>query len=217
LAGHFSNALGFRAPNALFLIAFFAGALLNLARDWLRSRQMLSLALVCVGKLGVAYNMSPAFDFMRLIRLPDLSPVGADFGSAPRLFWNSFGSIALVAGVIGSRPVDRILTTRPLVFLGRISFSMYLLHVPILMSVALWSLKSGTALGMSYGIAAGLTFAIYITALIAAATLFFRAVDAPSIRLAAYLADRRGIFRPNRNRGAAFDQDTKRQDALRSV
>ena len=217
----FSNLLGFQLPNVLFYVAFFSGALLNLARDWLRSHQIASLVLVGVGLVGVAYNMTPTYEFIRAIPLPNLQPIGPDFRPMPRLFWNSFGSIALVAGVIGSHQVESLLGVRPLAFLGKISFSMYLVHMPILMSLALGSVKWGRAAGMSYGAAAGITFVLYLTVVIALSILFFRGVDAPSMRLANYLGAKGPRWGPGCGqqllKHAVADDDAKRQDVFHSV
>jgi peptidoglycan/LPS O-acetylase OafA/YrhL len=158
---------------------------------------------------------------MRVIPLPNLQPVGPDFRPMPRLFWNTFGSIALVAGVVGSQQVDRILGARPLVFLGKISFSMYLIHMPILMSLGLASVKWGRAVGMSYGAAAGTSFVIYIVVVISISTVFFRGVDSPSMRLASYLATTKADQRRYRGQRPSHPgtsgADTKQRDPIAST
>jgi peptidoglycan/LPS O-acetylase OafA/YrhL len=158
---------------------------------------------------------------MRVIPLPNLQPVGPDFRPMPRLFWNTFGSIALVAGVVGSQQVDRILGARPLVFLGKISFSMYLIHMPILMSLGLASVKWGRAVGMSYGAAAGTSFVIYIVVVISISTVFFRGVDSPSMRLASYLATTKANHRRYRGQRPSHPgtsgADTKQRDPIAST
>ena len=47
----------------------------------------------------------------------------------------SIGAALLIAGVAASSAVQRFLSARPLVFLGKVSFPLYLLHLPLLLSV----------------------------------------------------------------------------------
>lgn len=195
----FINLLGFRLPNDLFYVAFFAGSYLNIVREWLRSRQSFSGMLFVFGLVGVAYNLSPAFGFMRIVPLPNFQPLGPDFGVMPQLFWNAIGSIALVAGVIGSVRIDRFLASKAFVYLGRVSFSMYLIHMPILMSIALFVVKVGKNQGLSYGAATCISFVIYLCTVISLSEFFYRLIDAPSTTLATYLASRSAVAEPGRN------------------
>ena len=184
----------YRAAAALFYVGFIAGALLNLAAPWLRARQGVSAALVLIGLIGCAFNLSPAFDWLRAIPLPNFQPLGPDLQGSARMFWNTVGAIALVAGVLGSKPINALLSTRPFAFLGRISFSMYLLHAPILMSVALGTLKYAKAAGLPHGASILIAFAVYVPTVMLIATVFFQIVDAPSMRLASLLAKKGTLF-----------------------
>lgn len=47
-------------------------------------------------------------------------------------FWHTVGAVLLVYGVLRLQWLQRFLTTRPLRYLGRISFSLYLTHIPFL-------------------------------------------------------------------------------------
>jgi peptidoglycan/LPS O-acetylase OafA/YrhL len=181
----FGNVLSFKLPNVLFYAAFLAGALLNLARPWLKAAPWAAYTLFAIGLVGLSFSLSPAFNFMRAMPLPNLQPDGPDFTTNPRLFWNTLGAIALVAGVIGAPLVGRMFSVRPLVHLGRISFSMYLLHMPLLMSVGLGVARIGKNHAMSYGEFSAIAFVTYVLSVIALAEIFCRYVDVPSIRLAA--------------------------------
>jgi peptidoglycan/LPS O-acetylase OafA/YrhL len=71
-------------------------------------------------------------------------------------------------------PFSRLLQLKPFLFLGRISYSLYLVHLPILMMLSI-----GIYGKLSYGY---LFLPFFALALIAA-TLFNRLVEVPSIRL----------------------------------
>ncbi|KQZ00919.1 hypothetical protein ASD45_08635 [Pseudolabrys sp. Root1462] len=46
-------------------------------------------------------------------------------------FWHELGAILVVASLLMSRGLQDMLATRPLLWLGRISFTLYLIHLPI--------------------------------------------------------------------------------------
>nr|WP_232239160.1 acyltransferase [Burkholderia oklahomensis] len=180
----FANVLGFQSPNALFYISFLAGAILNVAQPWLARNQAASIIAILLGLFGVAYNQQHTFDLLRAVPLPSFKPLGPDFNENPDLLWRTAGSILLVAGVIGSRSFSRILGSRIPVFLGKISFSVYVIHVPLLMSVGLRAAAAAQSTGLKYGQSVAFAFVSYMVAVIGGAMLFERWADAPSIRLA---------------------------------
>lgn len=193
----FSNVLGYSTPNGLYYLSFLAGALLHPAVGWLEARQRVSQMLFVLGLVCVAYSESPAFAVFRLVPLPNLQPLGPDFGTLPRMVWHTLGSVLLVAGMLGSHAISRVLAARPLLFLGRISFSMYLIHMPLVMSLGLWVTRQMQKSGLSYPEAVGVAFVVYIACVLLLASLFECWVDAPSIRLARLVERRVKRDRPS--------------------
>jgi peptidoglycan/LPS O-acetylase OafA/YrhL len=90
------------------------------------------------------------------------------------LIWG-VGAVLLIALTVGSASATRILTARPLVWLGRVSYSLYLIHVPIL--VASVHLLAGL-LPVWFVLAA-----VVIPSSLLAAEAMYRCVEVPSIRL----------------------------------
>lgn len=186
----FANIFGLQSPNVLFYISFLAGAILNIVQPWLNRNQVASLVAFSLGIFCVAYNQQAMFDILRILPLPNLKPVGPDFNDNPDLLWHTVGSILLVAGVIGSRRLSAIIGSRIPVFLGKISFSIYVIHVPILASVGLRVAAAAQLAGLKYEQSVALAFVAYAMAVVGGAILFERWVDAPSIRLANRMANR---------------------------
>lgn len=186
----FSCLLGYFRPNSLFYLSFFVGALMNPAREWLRSHQSVSALLVALGLIGVAFNHLYVFSVIQAIHLPNFQPYGPNLNDDPRLFWNTVGAICLVAGVIGSRSVGALFATRIPVFLGKVSFSIYVIHIPILMSVGLRAARFAQQSGLSYSASVAFSLVVYLTVVLAVGTLFQRYIDKPSIRLADMVANR---------------------------
>ncbi|MET0590397.1 MAG: acyltransferase [Naasia sp.] len=102
-----------------------------------------------------------------------IRPVVPDAADVSRGF-SVLGSVALIAAAIVVPPVARALSGRLCAWLGRISFSLYLVHVPVLVAVAYlvgdsrWALIAPIAIPLS----------LFIS------VLFFRWVEKPSHTLA---------------------------------
>ncbi len=95
------------------------------------------------------------------------------------------GAIGLVAAVMGSRVLQRVLALRPLRYLGRVSFSLYLTHLLILGTVSSYLFTIvAPRLGYRNGfvlvaiISGGLIWGI--------AHVFTRFIDEPAMRLSAF-------------------------------
>lgn len=92
------------------------------------------------------------------------------------------GAVALIILTIGSERADRMLSVAPLVWLGKISYSLYLIHVPLLIA----------AVHLTHGrVPLWATVAIVIPLSLAIAALMYRYVEEPSIRLGRLLAGQR--------------------------
>jgi peptidoglycan/LPS O-acetylase OafA/YrhL len=92
------------------------------------------------------------------------------------LLWSlvGVGAAGIILCAIGFGSLERFLNRRPSQFLGRISFSLYLIHVPIIATLAF-------TLGDAQWWLVGL---IGVPLSLGAATLFHRYVEVPSQRLA---------------------------------
>lgn len=189
----FADVLGFQSTGMLFYLSFFAGALLNLAQPWLQRQKLLLVIFMAAGLTGLAFNLSPQFGFLQAIPLPNFRPTAPNLAENPRVFWNTIGAILLVAGVIGSSGTSRLLGSRIPVFLGKISFSVYIIHVPLLMSVGLRAAEFSQAHGATYGQSAAIAFGLYIVAVFVVGSVFQRFIDAPAIKLADFVGSGRKI------------------------
>lgn len=205
----FADTLGYHAMGALYYLSFGAGALLNLARVWLKKNEWTSVILAGLGIIGVAFNHFYLYRPILAVPLPNFSPYGPNFADeAPltsELWWHTIGAILLVAGVIGSRHVAAIFAKRIPVFLGKISFSVYILHWPILMSLGLGVAWGAQRIGIPFGFSALIAFLSFMGVTLALATLFERCIDQPSIKLAglisAHAISLRGTPGPSQEQG----------------
>jgi peptidoglycan/LPS O-acetylase OafA/YrhL len=85
----------------------------------------------------------------------------------------ALGAVMAVVAADNCRPLGAALTTRPAFWLGQVSFSLYLIHEPIIIATRFVLPDAPVA------VCAGIAIALSLIA----AHLFFRAIEAPSIRL----------------------------------
>lgn len=99
-----------------------------------------------------------------LIALPHTLPSAIDLNSALR----PINAILLIGLALGGGAVARALSTRPAVYLGKASYAMYILHVPLLW----WYSRY----------ARGFSAAAYFTLVIGASALVYSAIEEPANR-----------------------------------
>ena len=177
--------LVFRASFVqVHLLTVFAGSLLHyIKREWL-GIPALPVVMIVAGMIGGAYDFSPWFDWAR-IPMPTLPVPLPDLAGKEREVFNALGAFLLVGGVLGSNAIARGLSCRPFAYLGKISFSLYLLHWPIICSLSfgtMYLLKVRN--GIDYLWAVGVTAIVTMAAVVAGAHLFEILVDRWAIRLA---------------------------------
>ena len=152
----------------VYLPVFFAGTLiasrLEALRSWAARRDPAFWRLFGLGSAAVLVSGW-------LMR--DLVAPGTPGGL---VLWGlaGAGAAGLVVTAIGSRAAESALGIRPVQWLGRVSFSLYLVHVPVLATLAyLWGEAAWPAV-----LAVGIPVSLLV------AELFTRLVERPSHRLA---------------------------------
>jgi peptidoglycan/LPS O-acetylase OafA/YrhL len=131
--------------------------------------------------LGVAMAADKDWTVVELARLL-LDWIG--LAGTPSLFQfqSQLAAVAMYGGVLLCGPVWAVLASRPFRLLGRLSFSLYLLHFPLLFTVValgfLWFVS-----WLPYGGAVLASLVIYLAISLLAAVAFERWVDRPAIAL----------------------------------
>jgi peptidoglycan/LPS O-acetylase OafA/YrhL len=133
-------------PSRLWELAL--GGLLAVAAGWLA--RLPRLVLIPIGLLGVASVAAG------LVLIDSATPYPGSAALLPTL-----GAAALIVGGGRGGPVTWLLTRRPTRFVGRISYSLYLWHWPILV---LPSLATGEPLPLALACALGLVSVVVAAA-----------------------------------------------------
>jgi peptidoglycan/LPS O-acetylase OafA/YrhL len=103
-------------------------------------------------------------------------------------YWHSIGATLVLLGVLGSPLLQTAFASRAGKFLGRISFTLYLIHVPVFCSLGAWLIVSLVPHGEAT--AAGIGLLVTITTSIGIATLLSPVVDGGAILLSRYAGRR---------------------------
>lgn len=115
-------------------------------------------------------------------------------------YWPMWGAIFYVAAINNLKLLASFFNTRFIQYLGRISFSIYLVHGPLhhtfgyavymLVFQHIFGFVPGELMGPLFNFAFGICFIINLAAIVWAADVFMRAVDIPSVKFAKWLDER---------------------------
>lgn len=169
----------------LHCMTLFAGSCLNYI-PWNKVKKpMLSAALLGVGLVLGAYDLSNWYDFLRAVPMPTPPAPIVDLAAVDRYVYTAIGAVFVVAAVLSS-PLLKAFLSRPFfVWLGRISFALYLLHWPVICCVSFGLMYYLVPLsGWEYGFAALFTFVVTTAVALPLSALFERWVDRPAQSLA---------------------------------
>ncbi|HET7883611.1 MAG TPA: acyltransferase [Acetobacteraceae bacterium] len=158
-------------PMFLFVLGHLAFPLLRRPSIWLGALLLLSGVALCATK-----DWS-AVEWLRV------TLAHTELAAAPNLyqFQSQLGAVALYFGILLCPPMQRPLASVIGRVLGRLSFSIYLLHFPIL-----FTLVAFAALYLPIGAA----FVLFLLLTLLAAIAFERWVDRPAIALSRVLSAR---------------------------
>jgi peptidoglycan/LPS O-acetylase OafA/YrhL len=110
-------------------------------------------------------------------------------------FWHSLGAVLVIWSITRSRAIQSVFGLQVVQYFGKISFSVYLVHVPILSSFGWWSVQSLLAATnphsqMAHQALIWMSGILYLAFVIWIADIFWRFIDRPSIQLARCLQRR---------------------------
>lgn len=100
------------------------------------------------------------------------------------LFYQTIAALLLLGLLRTSQTLQRFLNTSVLLFLGEISFSLYLFHILVINSVMSGLVVQLTATGLSYNEAFGLSALVSLPIILVGSVLLYRWAEAPVIQLA---------------------------------
>ena len=137
--------------------------------------------IVGLGMIFLATCVYPVLDLHLPALMQHLGEIADPAGHLSQ--WTA-RSLLIVGGVVLSRSAQDFLARPVSLYLGRISFGLYLLHIPLL-----WSVGGSAYIAMSrswsHWLAAIIASLLVLAGSMLAATVFHRLVERPAIRIAA--------------------------------
>jgi peptidoglycan/LPS O-acetylase OafA/YrhL len=121
-------------------------------------------------------------------------------------FISEAGAVLIYAAVLLMPAAQRLLSRRLPAWLGRMSFSVYLLHWPIMLTFGSAAYACAFPIGRSA--AAACTLMVVVGLTLAAAVAFERWIDQPAVRLSRMVGRRRRTARPQLLLGAPASADS---------
>ncbi|WP_112664091.1 acyltransferase family protein [Microvirga flavescens] len=172
---------------AIYYMTFFAGSLVHYSKRYLGRLEIAGGILIAFGIFLGAFDYSPRLEWFAGI-VPSIGWLNATKMQVSY----SIGALCLLAGVVTSARASAWLERPILVYTGKISFGLYLLHWPIICSLGFAVVGALLNLGVSYPIAVGGSAIVTFAAIFTAAAAFTRFVDSPATELGKRLARRQG-------------------------
>ncbi|CUJ43438.1 Uncharacterized protein conserved in bacteria [Achromobacter aegrifaciens] len=161
---------------AMFIIGIYVDKLTFLIRHW-----TLSVPVFLFGLYLGAYD-GPSNAYRQVAIFANI----LQFDHGIKLNWPvlfpGLGAILVVAATLAAGPVNSFFSSRVPVWLGKVSFSLYLTHTVVLLVLAAPVAKLLASLGSVQ--AALIACAVSVVASLGVSVLFYRAVDKPSVTFA---------------------------------
>ncbi len=168
--------IAFFPDEWMLYLGFMAGSYLGAIQD--KQPTILVAGAICMAIIFGGFDFSKWFAFSRALSLPP---------AAMKHFMNTIGAIALLYAVKAGC-FDIALKSRPAQFLGRISYAVYLVHFPILLSLTSWLfIVLYTHAHIGYGEAAVIDLALTITTVLIVSSAFQASFDRFGIWLSQFI------------------------------
>jgi peptidoglycan/LPS O-acetylase OafA/YrhL len=169
-------------PMFLFVLGHLFASVVTVLLDNHRSRRaVMSLGGALLLATGLA--LAAGKDW-RVLEVGRLWLTNIELAAAPNLFQfaSQVAAVLIFAGVLLCSPAQALLERQTCRHLGRLSFGVYLLHFPILFTLACL-IFIGTQPVLPYAASLAIVFVVFIAVTLLAATLFERWIDRPAIAL----------------------------------
>lgn len=100
----------------------------------------------------------------------------------PCYFYHMLAAMFLMMAIYLCEPLEWLMSTKPALFLGKISYAVYVVHIPILFSASAWMFVKFTNITERYNVSAGLTLLLSLLIIIGLGWVFWRLIEKPSTK-----------------------------------
>jgi len=165
----------------IFVFHFTMGILLAKHRLFLVNifsrNKFFPLGILIIGFIFYTYRLAPEAIALKL-------------SHDPMRFINGIGASLLLIWIMTNSSAQRFLSSKPLLFLGKVSYSLYLIHLVVLLTFSQYLVSILNGIGMESWQSYWMNFLLTTTVSLFIANLGFRYVEIPSMRLGASLSQK---------------------------
>lgn len=173
---YFTIILALLLSKSTYIILFFAGSFIALYQQKIRHLFRNRWFRIPVLLLALFFGGIPGIEGR--VKVYTMYFFAKDFADIYNVYFQIISAILLFIWLISSQIGNKILSLKPFQFLGKVSFSLYLLHLPLLFILGSYLLNETQGKINYY-----LLFMICLGACLAVSHIFFKLVDLTAIRL----------------------------------
>lgn len=108
----------------------------------------------------------------------------------PYLFYHKLAVFALLLGIFMLHGLQKVLETKICLFLGKVSYAVYLIHIPVLFSLTALLFVKLYGVLLQYNLAALLALLISLVVIVALSWLFYHFIEKRCVRFTNWLVDK---------------------------
>ncbi|MER0127121.1 MULTISPECIES: acyltransferase family protein [Franconibacter] len=164
-------------------IAFLFGSFIHFSGLNLRKGVALILMLAGLYLGGVHYGSRPYIYAIYYTRFY----INGEESNA-YILYNFISGVLITLAILTNNSLKMFFAKKPFVYMGKVSFSVYLFHLPFFLIIATGIFNAIYNAGYSYHESAITATILSIVTIYAVANLIFKAVDNPSMRFSSILA-----------------------------
>lgn len=168
-----------RSAKNIFLFHFFLGMVVSKNFEKIKKTTNKTNPLACFGLLFLGLSLY-SFRYIAGSYVESFLPTQAE-----NISWimNGLGAALIIIVAIGSETFQKVLLNKPLIWLGKISYSLYLLHIAVLKCLTPIILSEITKRGINNTLAIWLSLVVTSIICLIFADVSYRLFEAPSITL----------------------------------
>lgn len=106
------------------------------------------------------------------------------------VFWHLVGATLMIFALLNCAPLQKLFESRPFRFLGKHSFSLYLVHWPVIATFSCWFLVSQSGMGLEYMQIIAIDFVISAVIIFVLSVLMTKYVDKTGIKLSNFIVNK---------------------------
>lgn len=104
------------------------------------------------------------------------------------ILFNFMSGVIITFSIITNRTLRKIFSNNIFVYMGKVSFSVYLFHLPFMLVISVWLFNAFYTMNLGYFLSATLSSLLSLTLIYTLANFIFKIIDRPAMKLSNTIA-----------------------------